>query len=49
METSVYFTHGFAIRVTWEGDRGRDQFGDIWIRRDGFAMDENGIYKFPVS
>lgn len=49
LQTSVFFTHGFAIRVTWQGNIGRDQFGDAWIRNNGFAMDEHGVYKFPVS
>lgn len=45
---SQFFTHGFAIYVTWTGNRGRDQFGNIWEKRDGYAYDENGVYKFAL-
>jgi hypothetical protein len=44
----MFLTHGFAIHVTWEGNRGRDQFGDFWEKRGGFAYDENNIYKFKL-
>lgn len=48
---SQFFTHGFAIYVIWNldnGTRGRDQFGDIWEKRGGYAYDENNVFKFRL-
>ena len=46
---SMFISHGFAIHVSWEGDRGRDQFGNFWFKAGDFAIDENNIYKFKLS
>jgi hypothetical protein len=50
--TSQFFSHGFAIYVTWTADngtRGVDQFGNVWTKRGGYAYDENNIYKFKLG
>lgn len=35
----------FWVHITWEGNRGRDNKGDIWIRKNGWAIHESGIWK----
>lgn len=46
---SMFISHGFAIHVTWEGSRGRDQFGHIWVKANGYAQDENQIHNFKIE
>lgn len=46
---SMFIDHGFAIHVEWFGTFGVDQFGFGWRKRDGYAYDDAGLFKFKLD
>jgi hypothetical protein len=50
MQKSMFISHGFAIHIVWNGERGRDQRGVIWFVRGEYAIcAENEDLKFKLS
>jgi hypothetical protein len=46
---TTFFTHGFALHITWNGSIGIDQRGGKWFKEDGWAIHEGGVYRFKLT